>query len=127
LGGDVEVVVGDFSNPKPTVEACQWRLVKCEPLMTACYKSVDEVTIQSFDKQVPSLLALLVHKYKSTDVLLRSCVPAVCRRLPLHRSYSVYLLYWYKSTNAEGTSEEYVGGFLYIGVILALLVQKYKY
>ena len=120
--------MGDFSNPKPTVEACQWRLVKCEPLMAACYKSVDEVTIQSFDKQVPSLLALLVQKYKSTDILLRSCVAAVCRKLPLHRrtqftcfpgtkvqilnvllssmweassTSASYLLYWYKSTNTD--------------------------
>ncbi len=120
--------MGDFSNPKPTVEACQWRLVKCEPLMTACFKSVDEVTIQSFDKQVPSLLALLVQKYKSSDVLLRSCVAAVCRRRPLLRrtqfpcftstkvqllrvllssmwegssTSASYLLYWYRSTNTD--------------------------
>jgi hypothetical protein len=48
--------------------------------------------------QVLSLLALLVQKYQYWR-----CSPSVSRD---RRRYSVYLLYWYKSTNTGAASTE---------------------
>jgi hypothetical protein len=47
--------------------------------------------------QVLSLLALLVQKYK------------YCLGCPQRRRYSVYLLYWYKSTNTDAAARHRVG------------------
>ena len=68
---------------------------------------------------VLSLLALLVQKQYS-----RALVALLQHDLALW--YSVYLLYWYKSSTAERLSPSYSTTWLSVLSLLALLVQKYK-
>ncbi len=56
--------------------------------------------------QVLSLLALLVQKYKYGRSWRKSC-SCVSRTLGGKCRYSVYLLYWYKSTNTDAAGAVY--------------------